>query len=312
MKKRILQSLFVFMMIISTVACEKNTQEEPKPEETQKISAEEIYQKYLDSKDYEEEDFGGLSPIKYTFLDVTEDDIPELFITADDKAENNSHYTLVLTIENESVKKVGMIHSTTGILYTPSYSTHIAYLQNSTNSNIYVVKIDDNNEFKKLYDVYFTNNHYHLTDYEQNIDKDCTTDEASNILDRYLGWYLKYDYNIDGTPKDNSAINNTNYLKIGNYTTQYGTYIGKEGSTGEKLTIKSDGTAILYANFGNNETEREYTYKIEEFDFAQDVSQSHIQKAIVFYNDDNTIGFALYPNENNVLVDGGIGLFELN
>ncbi len=93
----------------------------------------------------------------------------------------------------------------------------------------------------------------------------------------------------------------TKGIKIGNYTIKYGNYVGDAGATGETLTINSDGTVTLKSSSG---TEK-YTYKIENYNFAQDSSSNNNKKAIVLYNTDGTKCFGLQAFSNTELGDGG-------
>lgn len=90
---------------------------------------------------------------------------------------------------------------------------------------------------------------------------------------------------------------------------KYGTYVGIDGATGETLVIRNDQTATLSGvNFADGQTSKNYTYKIEKHDFAQDISSSHIKTAIVFY-DNGSVAFAVYLY-NNLLSDGGVSAFQ--
>lgn len=91
-----------------------------------------------------------------------------------------------------------------------------------------------------------------------------------------------------------------NGVTVGGTLVKYGTYKGIDGATGDTLILRSNGTAFIYST--------EYTYKIEQHNFAQDISSNHYQMAIVFYNSDGTVASALYPYNNN-LMDGGINTY---
>ena len=258
----------------------------------------EVYQKYLDNKEYANEDFGGLNPEKYVFLDVTNDGVPELFITADDEYKNYSHYSLVLTFDGKNVIKVGIIHSTTGLMFKESEPTHIAFQEETPNSNIHAVKITEDYKFERIYDVKYTHNKYHVSDYEKNIDTDYTVDEVSTYLHKYNGCYIEYTYNIDGTPIESKtttpATTSKDYIQVGDSNIKYGTYKGEAAVQGNTLVLKADGTATLN---GKN-----YTYKVESHDFSQDSSAKVIKSALVFTGSDS---FSLYATNGGKTLTAG-------
>ena len=261
----------------------------------------EAYQKYLDNKEYANEDFGGLNPEKYVFLDVTNDGIPELFITADDEYKNYSHYSLVLTFDGKNVIKVGIIHSTTGLMFKESEPTHIAFMEETPNSNIHAVKITEDYKLERIYDVKYTHNKYHVSDYEKNIDADYTVDEVSTYLHKYNGYYIEYTHNIDGTPIESKTTTSTttskNYIQVGDLNIKYGTYKGEAAVQGDTLVLKADGTATL-----NGE---DYTYKVESHDFSQDSSSKTIESALVFTGADS---FSLRATNGGKTLTAGSGI----
>ena len=92
-------------------------------------------------------------------------------------------------------------------------------------------------------------------------------------------------------------------LKVGNYTIKYGTYAMDENSI-YKLVINADGTASETLTNGNRTYDQKYTYKVEQHDFAQDISSHIYETAIVLYNSDGTIGGAYFPISSTELSTG--------
>lgn len=84
-------------------------------------------------------------------------------------------------------------------------------------------------------------------------------------------------------------------LKVGDYTIKYGTY--RDPEFGTIFILKQDGTCV----YGN----KNYTYKVEEYDFSQ-YEVPNYKTGIVFYQSNGEKYFAFYPNSSTTLYSCGI------
>jgi hypothetical protein len=99
-------------------------------------------------------------------------------------------------------------------------------------------------------------------------------------------------------------------LKVGNYTLNYGKYVGVYAATGETLVLNADGTCQLTTNWsGEGEKVNNYKYKVDTYDFAQDITP-HYSEGIGLLNEDGTLAYRYMPLSNTSISDGDMNRFD--
>ena len=141
------------------------------------------------------------------------------------------------------------------------------------------------NEIEKMIE----NNEFDVNDIEKTID----AEEIEKIIDN------KKDEIINSV---NDVTDSNNYISVGSYNIKYGTYVGESASEGINLVLEKDGKCT-YDN-------KPCTYKVGNFDFAQDESTKGSYKDCLVITSDYTYHF--YPYSNSTLGDGGINSYTYN
>ena len=146
------------------------------------------------------------------------------------------------------------------------------------------------NEIEKMIE----NNEFDVNDIEKTIDAvESKTEEIEKIIDN------KKDEIINSV---NDVTDSNNYISVGSYNIKYGTYVGESASEGINLVLEKDGKCT-YDN-------KPCTYKVGNFDFAQDESTKGSYKDCLVITSDYTYHF--YPYSNSTLGDGGINSYTYN
>lgn len=108
--------------------------------------------------------------------------------------------------------------------------------------------------------------------------------------------------NNDTSTKEVTSSDNTEVsgIKLGNYTINYGKYVGEAASSGITLVLNKDGSCTYDGN--------PCTYSVGTHDFAQDESTRGSIKTCLIINADYTT--YLYPYSSTAIGDGDINTFN--
>ena len=139
------------------------------------------------------------------------------------------------------------------------------------------------------------NNEFDVDDIEEAVGKiESKKEDIEKVIDD------KADEIINSITDNTKSSNDS--ISVGGYNIKYGTYVGEAASEGINLVIYNDGSCT-YNNIS-------CTYKVGNYDFAQDESTKGSYKDCLIVNADYTYYF--YPYSNSTIGDGGINSYTYN